>query len=186
EHGAPPVDQTDPEASSAARAWLKLFGAGDAAKLAARARVPFVIGDQVVARTREELQGVLQGMLDESGGGAPGAAEMFTAAGLRKRFGSVPAGVQEGLGRNYAVTKIRGEQLVLILERRFGDWRVVGVARRRAGPRGSHNLSDMAGTPPAERRSQAYTGPSFAGSRVRSAVRYTIDTFDSADYLRKF
>lgn len=123
------ADQPDPDAAKAANAWLKVFAARDAAKLAARASLPFVIGDQVVARTREELQGVLQAMLDEAGGGAPGAAEVFTAAGLRKRFGSVPAGVQEGLGRNYAVAKVRGEPFILILERRFGDWRVVGVAR---------------------------------------------------------
>ena len=88
-----------------------------------------MIGDQVVARTRDELQGVLQAMLDEAGSGAPGASEIFTAAGLRKRYGSVPAGVQEGLGRNYAVSKIKGEPFILILERRFGDWRIVGVAR---------------------------------------------------------
>ncbi|MBZ5713530.1 TonB family protein [Nannocystis pusilla] len=133
ERGTPPPeqggDQADPEAGHAATAWLKVFAARDAAKLAARASLPFVIGDQVVARTREELQGVLQAMLDEAGSGTPGPAEVFTAAGLRKRFGSVPAGVQEGLGRNYAVSKVRGEPFILILERRFGDWRVVGVAR---------------------------------------------------------
>ncbi|MFZ6181902.1 TonB family protein [Nannocystis pusilla] len=132
-HATPPEqgsgDQPDAEAGHAANAWLKVFAARDAAKLAARASLPFVIGDQVVARTREELQGVLQAMLDEAGSGAPGAAEVFTASGLRKRFGSVPAGVQEGLGRNYAVSKVRGEPFILILERRFGDWRVVGVAR---------------------------------------------------------
>ncbi|HEY8376808.1 MAG TPA: TonB family protein, partial [Nannocystis sp.] len=76
-HGEPPeqAGAPDPEAAAAANAWLKLFAARDAAKLAARASLPFVIGDQVVARTREELQGVLQAMLDEAGGGTPGAAE---------------------------------------------------------------------------------------------------------------
>ncbi len=123
------ADAPDPDAKSAADGWLKVFAARDAARLAARASLPFMVGDQVVARTREELQGVLQAMLDESGGAAPGASEVFTAAGLRKRYGSVPAGVQEGLGRNYAVSKVKGEPFILILERRFGDWRVVGVAR---------------------------------------------------------
>lgn len=122
-------DAPDPAAKKAADGWLAVFAARDAAKLAQRAGVPFVIGDQVVARSREELQGVLQSMLDEAGGGKPSAAEVMTASGLRKRFGSVPAGVQEGLGRNYAVAKIKGEPFILILERRFGDWRVVGVAR---------------------------------------------------------
>lgn len=123
------ADAADPEAGKTADAWLKIFAARDAARLAARASLPFMVGDQVVARTRDELQAVLQAMLDEAGGGTPGASEVLTAAGLRKRFGSVPAGVQEGLGRNYALSKIKGEPFILILERRFGDWRVVGVAR---------------------------------------------------------
>lgn len=126
---APGADAPDPAAGKAADSWLRLFSARDAAKLAARASLPFYIGDQVVARTREELQGVMQSMLDEASGGKPGAVEVLTASGLRKRFGSVPSGVQEGLGRNYAVSKIGGEPFILMLERRFGDWRVVGVAR---------------------------------------------------------
>ena len=54
---------------------------------------------------------------------------MHTTAGLRKLFGSVPSGVMEGLGRNYAVTKLGGETFILLLEKHFGSWKVVGVAR---------------------------------------------------------
>jgi len=118
----------DPAAATAANTWLKSFAAGDAAKLSSRSSLPFYVGEQIVARTREELTGVLGNMLEEAGG-KPGASTIYTAGGLRKRFGSVPSGVMEGLGRNYAVTKLGGEVFILLLEKHFGTWKVVGVAR---------------------------------------------------------
>lgn len=119
----------DPAAAKSADAWLAAFAAGDAAKLASRSSLPFYVGDRIVARTREELTGVLTAMLEEARGGKPGAATVHTAAGLRKLFGSVPSGVMEGLGRNYAVTKVGGEVFIVLLEKHFGTWKVVGVAR---------------------------------------------------------
>ena len=118
----------DPAAGKAADTWLRAFSAGDAAKLSSRSSLPFFVGEQIVARTREELTGVLGSMLEEAGG-KPGASTVYTAGGLRKRFGSVPSGVMEGLGRNYAVTKLGGEVFILLLEKHFGTWKVVGVAR---------------------------------------------------------
>jgi hypothetical protein len=56
----------DPAAGKAADAWLKTFAAGDAAKLASRSSLPFYVGDQIVARTREELTGVLSAMVEEA------------------------------------------------------------------------------------------------------------------------
>ena len=100
-----------------------------ASKLSSRSSLPFYVGDRIVARTREELTGVLNAMLEEARGGTPSAATVHTAAGLRKLFGSVPSGVMEGLGRNYAVTKIGGEVFIVLLEKHFGTWKVVGVAR---------------------------------------------------------
>jgi len=119
----------DPAAGKVADGWLRSFAAGDAAKLASRSSLPFYVGDQIVARTREELTGVLTTMLEEARGGKPGPVAVHTAAGLRKLFGSVPTGVMEGLGRNYAVTKIGGEVFIVLLEKHFGTWKVVGVAR---------------------------------------------------------
>ena len=118
-----------PAATKSADAWLKTFASGDASKLASRSSLPFYVGDRIVARTREELTGVLNAMLEEARGGTPSAATVHTAAGLRKLFGSVPSGVMEGLGRNYAVTKIGGEVFIVLLEKHFGTWKVVGVAR---------------------------------------------------------
>lgn len=118
----------DPAAGKAAETWLRSFAAGDAAKLASRSSLPFYVGEQIVARTREELTGVLSSMIGEASG-KPGAVTVHTAGGLRKLFGSVPSGVMEGLGRNYAVTKLGGETFILLLEKHFGSWKVVGVAR---------------------------------------------------------
>jgi TonB family protein len=126
---APSGATTDPAAGKAADTWLKSFAAGDAAKLASRSSLPFYVGDQIVARTREELTGVLSSMVEEARSRTPAPVTVHTAAGLRKLFGSVPSGVMEGLGRNYAVTKVGGETFILMLEKHFGTWKVVGVAR---------------------------------------------------------
>ncbi len=129
EGGAETGATTDPAANKAADAWLKTFAAGDAAKLASRSSLPFYVGDQIVARTREELTGVLSAMVEEARSRTPSPVTVHTAAGLRKLFGSVPSGVMEGLGRNYAVTKVGGDTFILMLEKHFGTWKVVGVAR---------------------------------------------------------
>ncbi|MBV1858166.1 MAG: hypothetical protein KUG77_07115, partial [Nannocystaceae bacterium] len=59
----------------------------------------------------------------------PKKPKLFTAAGLRKVFGSVPAGVSEGQARVYGLTKIGGDFLILILEKKFGAYKVVGITR---------------------------------------------------------
>jgi hypothetical protein len=56
----------DPAAGKAAETWLRSFAAGDAGKLASRSSLPFYVGDQIVARTREELTGVLSSMIEEA------------------------------------------------------------------------------------------------------------------------
>ncbi|MBA3545101.1 MAG: TonB C-terminal domain-containing protein [Nannocystis sp.] len=129
EEGGEYSSTADPAAAKSAEAWLKSFATGDASKLASRSSLPFYVGDRIVARTREELTGVLTAMIEEARGGSPSAVAVHTAAGLRKLFGSVPSGVMEGLGRNYGVTKIGGEVFIVLLEKHFGTWKVVGVAR---------------------------------------------------------
>ncbi len=120
----------DPQARRAAREWIKLLAAGKGDKLAARSSLPFYSGETIVARTRSDLKEILGVMAEEAKGtGKPTPAKVYTASGLRKVFGSVPAGVQEGQARVYGLSKIGGEYLVLILEKKFGRWRVVGIAR---------------------------------------------------------
>jgi hypothetical protein len=68
-------------------------------------------------------------MVEEAGGKKPKAPKIYTAAGLRKELGSVPAGVREGSGRIFALTNIGGDPIILLVEKRFGAWRVVGFSR---------------------------------------------------------
>ncbi|MBL8941658.1 MAG: TonB C-terminal domain-containing protein, partial [Myxococcales bacterium] len=124
------VDAEDPEAKKLANEWLHYFSVGELERTIARTSLPLSAGDTVAARTQEELRDVLSTMQAEAAAaGKPKAARVYTAAGLRKVFGSVPAGVQEGAGKLFALTKVGGEYVILMLEKKFGSWRVVGVSR---------------------------------------------------------
>jgi TonB family protein len=124
------ADAEDPEAKKVANEWLHYFAAGEVDRTIARSSLPFNAGDTVAARTRDELRELVRTMHEESkAAGKPKAAKIYTAAGLRKVFGSVPAGVQEGAGKTYGVTKIGPDYMILVLEKKFGSWRVVGITR---------------------------------------------------------
>jgi TonB family protein len=120
----------DPDAKKTANEWLHYMSKGEIDRTLARSSLPFAAGDQVAARTREELKDVLSTMSQEAkAAGRPKAAKLYTAAGLRKVFGSVPSGVQEGGNHLYALTKVGNDYVILVLEKKFGTWRVVGVTR---------------------------------------------------------
>lgn len=119
----------DPAAQKHANAWLSYFHKKAVDRVVAKSSLPFKSGEQVVARTRNELQAMLSSMVEEAEGKKPKKPKLFTAAGLRKVFGSVPAGVSEGSGRVYALTKVGGDFLILVLEKKFGAYKVVGIAR---------------------------------------------------------
>ena len=68
-------------------------------------------------------------MITVVSGSRQGPVKVYSTAGLRKAFGSLPAGVHEGEGRAYAVAKIGTDRLVLILQKKFGAWRIVGTTR---------------------------------------------------------
>ncbi len=127
---SPESDAEDPEAKKLANEWLHYFAVGEIERTLARSSLPFSAGDTVAARSRDELRDLVKTMHEEAkGAGKPKAAKIYTAAGLRKVFGSVPAGVQEGAGKVYAVTKVGPDYVILVLEKKFGSWRVVGVSR---------------------------------------------------------
>lgn len=120
----------DPEAKKTADAWLHYLATGDIDRLVAKSSIPFHAGDIPVARTKVELRDVLRALSEESReAGRPKAAKVHTAAELRRLFRSVPAGVQEGSGRVYGLTKIGKDLVILMLDKRFGSWRVAGIAR---------------------------------------------------------
>ena len=130
---SPSVQAADPRAQAAADAWLADLVAGKADRLAARSTLPFYSGSTIVARTKKERADVLESIAGEVAASndepARTKAKVHTAAGLRQVFGSVPAGVQEGSGHVYALAKVRGEYLILILQKKFGAWRIVGTTR---------------------------------------------------------
>jgi len=119
----------EPEAKRTANEWLHYLATADVARVVSRSSLPFYSGEVAIARTREELHDVLSTMVDELKGQRPKAVNVYTASGLRKAFGSVPAGIQEGQARVYGLTRVGTEYLVVLLEKRFGSWRVVGIAR---------------------------------------------------------
>ncbi len=126
----PKANETaDPRAKQTAEGWINLLRKADVERMVGRSSVPFYAGDQIVARTKKELTEVLRSMADEARGKKATAVKVYTAAGLRKKFGGLPAGVVEGRPRNYAVTKIGGSHLILLLEKRFGSWRVIGMTQ---------------------------------------------------------
>jgi TonB family protein len=130
-HGAPedaPV--LEAEARTTANTWLYHFHQGNVDKVISRSSLPFMSGSTVAARSRVELSDLIATMSAEARqAGKPKATKLYTAAGLRKLYGSVPAGVQEGDGRIFALTRIGSEYVILMLEKRFGTWKVVGVSR---------------------------------------------------------
>ncbi len=119
----------DPEAQKHANAWLAYFHKKAVDRVVGKSSLPFRSGDQIVARSRNELKELVRTMVDEAQGQKPKKPKLFTAAGLRKVFGSVPAGVSEGEARVYALTKVGGDFLILVLEKKFGAYKVVGITR---------------------------------------------------------
>ena len=95
----------------------------------ARSSYPFSYSGRAVASNKEQLQPIFEAMVDELEGTRQGAVKVYTAAALRKEFGSVPAGVSAGEGQAYAVAKIGSDRLVLVLKKKFGAWRVIGMTR---------------------------------------------------------
>ncbi len=127
----PEPREVDPAVGRTANAWLLAIARHDIERALGVSGIPFGAGDTVLARTRQELRELLQAFTDEirEAKHAPSPVQVFTAAGLRRAYGSVPSGVQEGEGRAYGVTRVGGDTLILLLEKRFGSWRVVGISR---------------------------------------------------------
>lgn len=124
-----PDGEVDPVATAVAKNWARAFAAGEVATMVNRSSVPFHSGTKIAAKSKEDLERLLEAMADEVSGKSASVQGTFTAAGLRKKFGSVPAGVEEGEGRLYTVVDIGGDSVILMLEKRFGSWRVIGVTR---------------------------------------------------------
>lgn len=124
-----PDGEVDPVATAVAKNWARAFTAGEVTTMVNRSSVPFHSGTKIAAKSKEDLERLLEAMAEEVDGKSASVDGTYTAAGLRKKYGSVPAGVEEGEGRLYTVVDIGGDSVILMLEKRFGSWRVIGVTR---------------------------------------------------------
>jgi TonB family protein len=122
-------DGIDPAAKETATAFLRALSSGKVPNMVTRSAVPFSTGATVAARSAEELESLLGSLAEEADGATARVEGVFSAAQLRKRFGSVPAGIEEGDGRLYALAKVGGDTIVLVLDKRFSRWKVTGIAR---------------------------------------------------------
>ncbi len=119
----------DPKARGAADAWVLGLIRDKPERMVLYSSKPFRSRGEIVARSDDELLPIFEAMTQEAGNKLEGSVKVYTAAGLRKRFGSVPAGVQEGEDEVYAVFTVSGDTVVLVLRYKFGAWRVVGMTR---------------------------------------------------------
>jgi hypothetical protein len=119
----------DPIATEIAKNWARAFTKGEITTMVNRTALPFHSGSRVAAKSKQELEGLLEAMAEEVEGKSAKVEGTYSAAGMRKKFGSVPAGVEEGEGRLYSVVEIGGDSVILMLEKRFGSWRIIGITR---------------------------------------------------------
>lgn len=124
-----PSTGVDPVATAIAKNWARAFTKGEVSTMVNRSSIPFRSGSAIAARNKDELRGLLEAMSDEVKGKSARHSGTYTAAGLRKKFGSVPAGVSEGEGRLYAVFEIAGDSVIVMLEKKYNSWRIVGITR---------------------------------------------------------
>jgi hypothetical protein len=126
---AAPEGEVDPAATAIAKNWIRAFTKGELTTVLNRSAVPFRYQSKIAAKSKEELEGLLTSLADEVAGQTAKVEGTYTAAGLRKKYGSVAAGIEEGEGRVYTVVEIAGDTVILMLEKRFGSWRVTGITR---------------------------------------------------------
>ena len=134
--GKPPSEDTntaegevDPIAGKIAQNWARAFSKGEIVTMLNRSALPFNSGERVAARSKDELQGLLEALSEEVAGKPAKVTGTYTAAGLRRKFGSVPAGIEEGEGKLYSVVEVGGDVVILMLQKRYGSWRVTGMTR---------------------------------------------------------
>ena len=108
------------------RAVVQGAGRGDPAAL--RWRLPFKTSGKDVTK-RAALAAMLSDLAGEEKAARAPAVEVYTTAGLRAAIGKLPANVDDGSGNQlYALaSNSPRDALILILSKRTGDWRPIGL-----------------------------------------------------------
>ncbi len=119
----------DPEAEHAANLWVSGFAHGNVEKMLGVTGAPFISGKQVVANSVAEVGAVYRNILKESHGQVS-EWKLFSAAGYRKHFGTLPEGINFGSEQLLMVVRVARERFTLVLTRNAqGHYKVVGFYR---------------------------------------------------------
>jgi len=128
---SPKARGADPAARAVAERWFKALAGGNGAALAAMASLPFKTSGKDVTK-RVALTSMLSDLAGEEKASRPASVDIYTTAGLRAAIGKLPANVDDGSGEQLYGLASTGprDALILILAKRDGDWKPVGLVRR--------------------------------------------------------
>jgi hypothetical protein len=120
----------DPAAESAALGWANAFEKGDVGGLVAVSSTPFKSAGTTVAANDADLANVWKNIVEETPKRRISEWKLFSAAGYRAVFGSLPPGGEDGTAHLYLVVKVAGERLTLdVAQDANGIYRIVGLTR---------------------------------------------------------
>jgi len=126
----------DTAAGQLAHEWFAAFARGDIHAMTSRAGFPFRSASGVAAQKAGDLARMLTALVAETPGRSVAEITVETSAGLRKRIGKLPPGLDDGSGLLFAVTRSDGDTLILVLARSGNvatggaAWKAVGLIRR--------------------------------------------------------
>lgn len=128
--GTSTTSRSDDEAAMRlVRDWFAAFSRGDVGAMTARAAFPFR-ASSVVVGSQAELGRMLEGVLAETSQRTVGSLSVETAAGLRRRLGKLPPGLDDGSGLLFGVGQLEADTLVMVLAQTKQGWKVAGLVRR--------------------------------------------------------
>jgi outer membrane biosynthesis protein TonB len=119
----------DPRAQHAANLWLSAFVAGNHAKLAKASAAPFYSAGQVVAKSNTEIAAVYRSVISETSNRRIRDWKLLSAAGYRRSFGALPAGLDATGSEVFLVVKLKSDLITLVLQQSSKGYRVNGLYR---------------------------------------------------------
>ena len=123
------VDPSDPGALRAAMALVRGFEKADTQAMVKACGLPFLSRGRKVATSRKDLARMFRDLLAESKGKQARDLELMTVMTARTKLGRLPPGAAHGEQMLVGRVQLGGVQVTLILQRRSGDWQVVGLNR---------------------------------------------------------
>ncbi len=119
----------DPAAQHTANLWLAAFVAGSHSKLAKLSTAPFHSGGRVVAKTTADIAAIYKTVIGELPSRRIRDWKVLSAAGYRRSFGVLPAGLDSRGSELFLVVRLKSDTLTLVLEQRKSEYRVTGLYR---------------------------------------------------------